>query len=109
MRIAKVQSWMFGFFAIWPFIIIGVLILVMSLTRFQPPTSFVAIWIALSIIFVMGWISYLLNVFRNERVPRNKRALWAALLFFAGPYAMPFYYWHYLRYEGDVPRDNRPA
>ena len=48
-------------------------------------------------LFLVGWISYIFDVWRNKRVPREKRALWTALLFFAGPYVMPFYFWHYIR------------
>lgn len=99
MRANRVQSWVFGFFAVWPFIIAGALILTMTLTRFDPPSSFVKVWVVMSIIFGIGWLTYLWNVFLNQRVPRDKKALWVALLFFAGPYAMPFYFWHYLRYR----------
>jgi hypothetical protein len=48
-------------------------------------------------LFLAGWLIYLVDVWRNPRVPRDKRALWTALLFFAAPYVMPFYFWHYNR------------
>ncbi|MEO8586305.1 MAG: DUF4190 domain-containing protein [Acidobacteriota bacterium] len=52
------------------------------------------------LVFIGGWIAYLWDVFHNPRVPIEKRALWAVVLVFVGPYAMPFYYWFYIRGAG---------
>lgn len=99
MRTERIRSWVFGLFAAWPFLLASALILVMTSTRFEPSSSFITLWISAMIVFLLGWIAYLWDVFRNPRVPRDKKALWAAVLFLGGPYAMPFYYWHYLRYR----------
>lgn len=97
MAMTRTRTSIFGFFAAWPFIIIFIAIVVMSVTRFEPPPGFIAAWIVMTAIYAVGWIAYLWNVFHNERVPRDKRALWTAILLLGGPYAMPFYFWHYLR------------
>lgn len=55
------------------------------------------------LVFIVGWIAYLWDVFHNPRVPVDKRALWAVVLAFVGPYAMPFYFWFYIRGEGSPP------
>ena len=49
------------------------------------------------VLFFIGWVAYFWDLFHNAAVPREKRQLWAALLFFAGPWAMPFYFWFYVR------------
>jgi hypothetical protein len=55
------------------------------------------------LVFIVGWIAYLWDVFHNPRVPVDKRALWAVVLAFVGPYAMPFYFWFYIRGDGSPP------
>ena len=55
-----------------------------------------------ALIMVFGWILYLWDVTRNPRVPKEKRALWSAVLLLGGPWALPFYFWHYVR-AGSLP------
>ena len=40
---------------------------------------------------VLAWALYVWDVFRNTRLPKEKRTFWAVLLVLLGPYAMPFY------------------
>jgi len=69
-----------------------------------------AYWLFYGIlIFMAGWLAYIWNVFHNPRMPRDKRALWAVVLFFAGPYAMPFYFWFYIREGASQPASPPPA
>jgi hypothetical protein len=56
-----------------------------------------------SVIGVAGWVAYLWDVTRNPRVPREKRALWAVVLFFVGPWSLPFYFWFYIRQGTTAP------
>jgi len=65
--------------------------------NFQDPPWFWWAWIAGTVLFFAGWLLFLWNVWHNVRVPRGKRALWTTVLFFAGPYTMPFYFWFYIR------------
>ena len=37
------------------------------------------------------WIFYIINVYRNNGVAQNKKALWALLLFFGSFTIFPFY------------------
>src|SRR5271169_1910996 len=55
------------------------------------------------LVAVAGWIAYLWDVFHNPRVPADKRALWAVVLAFVGHYAMPFYFWFYIRGDDSAP------
>ncbi len=61
------------------------------------PSWFVPTWVAATVLFAIGWLLFIIDVWRNARVPPNKRALWTAILFFGGPYVMPFYFWFYVR------------
>ncbi|HET7854213.1 MAG TPA: hypothetical protein VFM04_07130, partial [Candidatus Methylomirabilis sp.] len=41
-------------------------------------------------------IIYIVNVFKNDRVPRDKKALWALVLFLGNMIAMPIYWYLYI-------------
>lgn len=64
-----------------------------------PPTRFLVIFglhfLTMLWIFVL-LIIYIVNLFRNERVPQDKKALWAAVLFLGNMVAMPIYWYLYI-------------
>lgn len=39
---------------------------------------------------------YIRNLFHNERVPQDKKALWAVVLFLGNMFAMPVYWYLYI-------------
>src|ERR687883_576122 len=41
-------------------------------------------------------IFYIVNVFRNERVEKNRQVMWVILLFMAGMIAQPIYWYLYI-------------
>jgi len=45
----------------------------------------------------LALLVYLIDIWRNPRVPAEKRALWTVVLFAANWYALPFYFWFYVR------------
>ncbi|MCZ6731181.1 MAG: hypothetical protein O7B27_01315 [Gammaproteobacteria bacterium] len=45
-------------------------------------------------------IVFLVHAMFNGWVPRDKRTLWVALIFFGNVYVIPFYWWHYIRGRG---------
>ena len=45
---------------------------------------------------------YMVYLFKTDRVPADKKALWAVVLFMAGLIAMPVFFWLYIWPE-DVP------
>ncbi|MCI0483002.1 MAG: hypothetical protein L0Y78_00270, partial [candidate division NC10 bacterium] len=49
-------------------------------------------------------IIYIVNVFRNDRVPQDKRARWAVTLFLGNMIAMPIYWYLYIWRE---PQETR--
>jgi hypothetical protein len=56
------------------------------------------------LLILVGWVLYLWDVTRNPRVPKGKRSLWSVVLLLGGPWALPFYFWHYV-----LVRTPRPA
>lgn len=64
-----------------------------------PPTSFVLIFALhlFTMLVITGLtIFYIVNVFRNERVEKDKKALWAVVLFLGNLIAMPIYWYLYI-------------
>ncbi|MCP4202429.1 MAG: hypothetical protein GY769_10915 [bacterium] len=49
------------------------------------------------LVLLAGWVLFLVDAARNPRVPESKRNGWIALLFFGAFWAMPFYWWWYVR------------
>lgn len=64
-----------------------------------PPTGFFIIFglhfLTMLWIFAL-LIIYILNVFKNERVAKDKKALWAVVLFLGHMVAMPIYWYLYI-------------
>jgi len=51
---------------------------------------------------------YILNVFRNNRVEKDKKALWAVILFLGSIIAMPIYWYIYIWRESDESIEGTP-
>jgi hypothetical protein len=79
------------------------------------PPFFFAIFIALHL-FTMLWIMaltvfYMVNVFRNDRVDKDKKVLWAVVIFMGNMIAMPIYWYLYIWREppaADSPLLSQP-
>jgi hypothetical protein len=91
----------YGVFAFW-FVAVMVLGVAFMLSGGSPVPGHIGMYwmFYCMLVFIAGWIAYLWDVFHNPRVPVEKRALWAVVLAFVGPYAMPFYFWFYIRGAG---------
>lgn len=56
----------------------------------------------LTMLLIMGLtVFYMINVFRNDRVEKDKKVLWAVVLFMGNMIAMPIYWYLYLWREGN--------
>lgn len=70
-----------------------------------PPVSFMVIFFLhlLTMLWIMALtIFYIVNVFRNERVDKDKKVLWAVVLFMGNMIAMPVYWYLYIWKEPAV-------
>lgn len=64
----------------------------------------------LTTILVMGLtIFYIVNVFRNDRVDKDKQVLWTIVLFMGNVIAMPIYWYLYIWGETKTPSSFTPT
>jgi hypothetical protein len=96
-----------GILSIWPFVYIlmffGFAIYLMTIFSLpgdaQPNLAYSSIFIIhiLTIIETFGLITfYIINVFRNDRVNKDMKILWAIVLFLGSMIAMPIYWYLYI-------------
>ena len=98
-----------GLASLWPFVyMIFFFIFVLSSffflssspgQEFGPPVSFMVVFLLhlLTILWIMALtVFYIVNVFRNERVDKDKKVLWAVVLFMGNIIAMPIYWYLYI-------------
>ena len=81
--------------------------IVYAAAAFAPLAVFLAVpfssgeaFSTLAVIAVAGaWLAsalYIFFVFRSPTVPREKRALWVAVIVFGGPFTLPFFWFWYV-------------
>jgi hypothetical protein len=74
-----------------------------------PPMFFLIIFPLhlLTMLWIMALtVIYIVNVFKNDRVDKDKKALWAVVIFLGNMIAMPVYWYLYIWREpslADVP------
>ena len=64
-----------------------------------PPTAFLLLFAAHlgTMLLMFGLIAfYIVYLFKTDRVPQDKKALWAAVLFLGNMLAMPVFYYLYV-------------
>lgn len=60
----------------------------------------------LTMLWIMGLtVFYMVNVFRNDRVDKDKKVLWAVVIFMGSMFALPIYWYLYIWKEpaGSLP------
>jgi heme/copper-type cytochrome/quinol oxidase subunit 2 len=103
---------------IWPFIYMIFFFVVIFFSFFFMPRggtaeggAFPALFMIifplhfLTMLLIMGLtVFYMVNVFRNDRVEKDKKVLWAVVLFMGNMIAMPIYWYLYIwRDEKEPP------
>ncbi len=96
------------FFALGPWVALGLIFAEKSLSggdgfdQFMRASSLgIGAWLGL---WVFGWLMILVDVWRNPRMPREKRKLWTVVITIGNFYSLPIYWWHYVR--GSGPNQN---
>jgi len=110
-----------GAATLWPFVYMVIFFgFIFSSFLFLPgdggsggfPAAF-AVLFALHIftmLLIMGLsIFYIVDVFRNNRVDKDKKALWAVVIFLGNMIAMPIYWYLYIWKEAAVAGNPLPA
>jgi hypothetical protein len=117
------KKWMkilLGLATLWPFLYMILFFLFVFSTFFfisgsagpdsGPPFLFFLFFAVhiFTILWIMGLtIFYMVNVFRNNRVDKDKKVLWAVVLFLGSMIAMPIYWYLYIWRE--EPAHTLPA
>jgi len=109
-----------GLATLWPFLyMILFFIFVFSSIFFMPgpgreesgPPFFfvalVAVHLATMLWIMSLTVFYMVNVFRNERVDKDKKVLWAVVIFMGNMIAMPIYWYLYI--WKDMPAGGLPS
>ncbi|MCP3998032.1 MAG: hypothetical protein GY722_23675 [bacterium] len=91
------------FFALGPRVAIAIMMRNASVYYFIGATSLrLGLWLAF---WVFGWMVVLFGVWRNPRMPQEKRRFWTAAIVVGNFHSLPFYWWRYVR--GGDPRPGR--
>ncbi len=63
----------------------------------------------LTMLFILALtIFYIVDIFRNNRVEKDKKALWAIVIFMGNAIAMPIYWYLYIWKEANVGGPSPP-
>ena len=96
-----------GVLTLWPFAYVVLFFVVVFATEFfmpgtgQPgPPPLIALILPLHLLTMLTILAllvfYVVNVFNNERVEKDKKALWAIVLLMGAAIAMPIYWYIYI-------------
>ena len=87
------------FMTFWFYMVLGIASQAQERPSGAIPSWFLAIFvmhgITMLVIFALLTI-YIINVFTNDRVAKDKKALWAVVLFLGNAIAMPIYWYFYI-------------
>ena len=96
-----------GLATLWPFFyLILFFVVIFSTIVFVPgsgepgPPPLIALILPLHLFTMLASLAlmvfYIVNVFRNDRVDKDKKGLWAVVLFMGNMIAMPIYWYLYI-------------
>jgi hypothetical protein len=118
----KSNKILLGLATLWPFVYMVIFFVAIgSLFIFMPeqgeveqgpPGIFLIIFPLhlLTMLWIMGLtIFYIVNVFRNDRVDKDKKVLWAVVIFMGNMIAMPIYWYLYIWREATHLASSPPA
>ena len=107
-----------GLVTLWPFAYVILFFVVIAAEFFMPgsgepgPPPLIALIVPLHLLTMLVILAlmvfYIVNVFKNNRVENDKKALWAIVLFMGGMIAMPIYWYMYIWKEAPVFSNRNP-
>jgi hypothetical protein len=111
-----------GLATLWPFFYLVLFcVVIFSTIVFMPgsgepgPPPLIALILPLHLLTMLAvmalMVFYIVNVFKNDRVDKDKKALWAVVLFMGNMIAMPIYWYLYIWREfaaSDSPPPSQP-
>lgn len=114
MSVTKARKLILGVVSCWPAVYMLVFMLVVNLWAFFDAGhggrafAIVALFHLLTILATIALLVwYIRYVFATNRLPADKKALWATVLLLGNALAMPVFFWLYV--WPDAPDDQRAA
>jgi hypothetical protein len=105
----KARNAIYTMFAASPFILIAVFVAQMYFPTVRAALDEMPTWGGVLFVgfFLGALVALIWDVWRNPRMPEQKRKLWTAVLLLGNWYALPFYWWFYIRSTQDDPDTSR--
>jgi hypothetical protein len=70
---------------------------------------FIGVHLLTMLLILALTVFYIINIFRNDRVEKDKKALWAIVIFMGNAIAMPIYWYLYIWKEAGVGGASPPG
>src|SRR5207342_1322914 len=111
MKLSKTTKLIVGALTVWPILYIFLFVAFTFGMLFymggasagghaqEPPAAFLVLFVLhfATILMAIGLVAfYIVYLFKTDRVPQDKKALWAAVLFLGGMFAMPVFFYLYI-------------
>jgi len=107
MKLSKAKKIFIGILTLWPvfymFVFIALIMLMMASTMHtpqpQPPKLFFVLFALhfFTIIYMLGLIGfYIYYIFKTDSLAKDKKALWAVVIFLGNIFAMPVFWFLYI-------------
>jgi hypothetical protein len=95
----KIKKLFVGLFSSWPsiyFLLLFVMIIISRDTArdMMENLDTLNLFTCLLVIFLTG--TYIFYIFKSKYVPKDKKALWVAIIFFANIFAFPVFWYLYI-------------
>jgi hypothetical protein len=76
----------------------------------QPAMAVLLILHLLTMVLILALtVFYIVDIFRNERVDKDKKVLWAVVIFMANAFAMPVYWYLYFWKQPSLASPSTPG
>ena len=104
-----------GAATLWPFVYLFLFFILTFAMLFIGPGAaklMPAVFVVhmLTILLVLGLsVFYIVDIFKNDRVEKDKKALWAVVIFLGNMIAMPIYWYLFIWKEAAVAGQSDPA
>jgi len=106
-RPARPVAYLIGVLSVWPVVyffaflgLIGYIFEASPKQGFQVFQDVFLIHLATIVLMFALMATYLVHLFREDRLPSDRRVLWAVVLLLFGMFAFPVYWWLYVRPRG---------
>lgn len=103
-RPSRPVAYLLGVFSVWPIVyffaflaLIGYIFEASPKQGFQAFQDVFPVHLATIVLMIALMATYLVHLFRTDRLTPDRRILWAVVLLFFGMFAFPVYWWLYVR------------